>query len=136
TVHRTLHILQDADFLMRRPDGSLAVGARLLPLAVLALENVDPHDIIHPAPTEIRTEAGETCVLFLLKQPDAGVVFVAHVVTSSQPLQYRVGLGHTHAVTAGASGLAALAFMPGDIQAAILARPLPRYTPGTIVDPR
>jgi DNA-binding IclR family transcriptional regulator len=57
------------------------------------------------------------------------------VLHSSKPLRYVVETDVWIPVTAGASGLAILAYLPAEERARLLAEPLPAYTAHTITNP-
>lgn len=57
------------------------------------------------------------------------------VIDSSKPLRYVVETDVWFPITAGASGLAILAYLPDDERSHVLDNPLPAYTENTITNP-
>ncbi len=134
TMHRTLSILEKSGYLVRDGGGGLTAGSKLLRLALLIVERADPEGLLHKKLAKVVEQTNETCVLFLVEHSACTEVFVSKVVNSLHPLQYRMQEGNSHAITVGASGLAALAFMPGSVQETLLAGPQKRYTNNTTMD--
>ncbi len=67
--------------------------------------------------------------------PTGLIEFCVYEAESAQDVRRHVGLGTRVPLAAGCSGRAILAFMTQAEIDAVLAAPIPRFTPGTILDP-
>lgn len=133
TVHRILSILQQKGFVKKLPNDKYSVGVELVRLALLVLQHFDQKTLIQQTLQRGVEATGETCVLNMVTA-DFTQVFVMDVAHTNHVLQYQIKVGDCHQITAGASGQAALAFLPLEMQEKIIALGLPRYTKDTIQD--
>ena len=133
TVHRILSILQQNGFVRKLENDKYSVGVELVRLAMLVLQHFDQKALIHQTLRRGVEATGETCVINMVTS-DFSQVFVMDVAHSNHVLQYQIKVGDCHQITAGASGQAALAFFPLQLQEKIIDLGLPRYTKDTIVD--
>jgi DNA-binding IclR family transcriptional regulator len=99
-------------------------AASKLPLPPSAIDHL--RHLVH--------EVDESATLGLYNHQRQMVLFHA-LIESSKPLRYIVELDRWAPITAGASGLAILAFLPEADRARILSKPLEAFTKTTITNP-
>lgn len=131
TVLRLLRSLEERGWVSRLPDGGYSLGQRFL---VVAQQSIDRDSVLRCAPPHmiaLRDAIDETVSLLSV----AGTNRVCMLeFPSNQPLRYVHDVGSQGPLHAGASGKVLLAFGPGELRKAVLARPLERYTEQTFTD--
>ncbi len=132
-VHRILQSLVSRGFVQVDPatreyrlgPAAVAVGAR-------ALREHDLRRAARGVLRRLRDQTHETTTL-------SELVSLSRVYLdqyeSPQEIKMTVELGRPHPLHAGASGRVILAFLPEDVQGAVLAGPLQALTPATVTDP-
>jgi IclR family transcriptional regulator, acetate operon repressor len=134
TLHRVLAHLQ-ADGLIQQDveTGRYSLGLGFLRLAWKAADRHSVREVALPWLKELVDATGETALLALY-DPSRQEMMLAATVDSPHPIRQIRQIAEWLPITAGATGLAILAFLPEERQRAILARPLPAITPQTITD--
>lgn len=134
TLHRVLSHLQAGGLIQQGPEtGRYSLGLGFLRLAWKAADHNSVREVALPWLKELVEATGETA-LFALYDPSRQEMMLAATVDSPHPIRQIRQIAEWLPVTAGATGLAILAFLPEAEQRAILARPLPLITPQTITD--
>ena len=134
TLHRVLSHLQEGGYIQQDPaTGRYSLGLGFLRLVWKAADHHSVRAVALPWLKELVDATGETA-LFALYDPSRQEMMLAATVDSPHPIRQVRQLAEWLPVTAGATGLAILAFLPETEQQAILARPLPTITPHTITD--
>lgn len=134
TLHRVLAHLQEGGFIQQDPEtGRYSLGLGFLRLAWKAADHHSVREAALPGLKELVETTGETALLALY-DPSRQEMMLAATVDSPHPIRHIRQIAEWLPITAGATGLAILAFLPEEGQRAILARPLPAITPQTITD--
>ncbi|MCA1667656.1 MAG: IclR family transcriptional regulator, partial [Thermomicrobia bacterium] len=134
TLHRVLAHLQAGGLIQQEPEtGRYSLGLGFLRLAWKAADRNSAREIALPLLKELVDATGETALLALY-DPSRQEMILAATVDSPHPIRQMRQIAEWLPVTAGATGLAILAFLPEAEQHAILARPLPTLTAHTITD--
>jgi len=134
TLYRVLSHLQEGGQIQQDPEtGRYSLGLGFLRLAWKAADHHSVREVALPWLKELVDATGETA-LFALYDPSRQEMMLAATVDSPHPIRQVRQIAEWLPVTAGATGLAILAFLPETEQQAILARPLPALTPHTITD--
>lgn len=134
TLHRVLSHLQEGGYIQQEPEtGRYSLGLGFLRLVWKAADHHSVRAVALPWLKELVDATGETA-LFALYDPSRQEMMLAATVDSPHPIRQARQLAEWLPITAGATGLAILAFLPESEQQAILARPLPTITPHTITD--
>jgi IclR family transcriptional regulator, acetate operon repressor len=108
------------------------LGRAAVALGARALRDHDMRSSARPVLRRLRDATGETTTLSEL-MGDSRVYL--DQFESPQEIKMTVELGMPHALHAGGSGKAILAFLPADVREDLLSRPLRRLTGRTVVDP-
>jgi IclR family acetate operon transcriptional repressor len=132
-VHRILQSLASRSFVQADPGtrgyrlgpGAVALGAR-------ALREMDLRRAARPILRALRDATRETTTLSALV--GSARVYLDQY-ESPQEIKMTVEFGRRHALHAGASSRAILAFLTEDVCQAVIAPGLPRLTPATVCDP-
>ncbi len=131
TAHRIVDELLSWGALERREDGRYRIGLRLYEIAALAPRGVALRDAAMPFMEDLYELTHE--VVQLAVRQDTKLVFTERLAgRASVGVHTQVGLRWP--MPASGAGLVLLAFAPSEIQEAVLAAPLQRFTPMTIVD--
>jgi len=134
TLHRVLAHLQADGLIQQDPEtGRYSLGLGFLRLAWKAADRHSVREVALPWLKELVDATGETALLALY-DPSRQEMMLAATVDSPHPIRQIRQIAEWLPITAGATGLAILAFLPEERQRAILARPLPAITPQTITD--
>jgi DNA-binding IclR family transcriptional regulator len=134
TLHRVLAHLQAGGLVQQEPEtGRYRLGLGFLRLAWKAADHTPVRAIALPSLQALVDVTGETALLALY-DPSRQEMMLAATVDSPHPIRQARQIAEWLPVTAGATGLAILAFLPEAEQRAILARPLPTITPRTTTD--
>lgn len=134
TLHRVLSHLQKGGYIQQDPaTGRYSLGLGFLRLVWKAADHHSVRAVALPWLKELVDATGETA-LFALYDPSRQEMMLAATVDSPHPIRQVRQLAEWLPITAGATGLAILAFLPETEQRAILVRPLPTITPHTITD--
>ena len=136
-AHRLLNVLSVEGFVQRdAASGRYSLGLELLRWAHLVIERTPIHAVALPRMRALVADCNETALLGIYDGARQEMMFAASV-ESLHPLRYVIELDRWFPITAGASGLAIMAFLPEDEIDAIIKRTrlMPR-TPNTITDPR
>jgi IclR family acetate operon transcriptional repressor len=135
TLYRVLSHLEAGGLVQQDPETDrYGLGLGFLRLAWKAADRNSVREVALPAMKALVDATGETALL-ALSDPMRHEMLLAATVDSPHPIRQIRQVGEWLPVTAGATGLAVLAFLPEAEQRAILARPLPAITPQTITDP-
>jgi DNA-binding IclR family transcriptional regulator len=133
TVHRTLAQLEE-EGLVYSNSGKYQVGLEFYRIAWKAETGHPVRIVARKAMRELVQACNETVFLGLYDPSRLEMMF-AEVVECDHPLRYVIPLHQWVPVTAGASGLAILAFLPRHERDSIVRRRgLPAFTDATIVD--
>lgn len=90
TVFRQLQSLEQAGFLVHRPDGSYNIGHRLIAIGQEALDNIDLRRIAHDQLRELQKKVGST--IHLAQLIDNSVVYVDKIEDTAGVRMYsRIG---------------------------------------------
>jgi len=111
TVHRLLHLLMQERFVERAPGQGYRAGTELLRVAVEIAGRADIRAIALPVMREVVTACGEACVL-IRYLPETREVMTIATVNSPHPLRYAIEMFRPRTALWGATGRAALAFLP------------------------
>jgi DNA-binding IclR family transcriptional regulator len=135
TLYRVLSHLEAGGLVQQDPETErYSLGLGFLRLAWKAADRNSVREVALPA-LKALVDATEETALLALYDPLRHEMLLAATVDSPHPIRQIRQVGEWLPVTAGATGLAILAFLPDAAQRAILARPLPAITPQTITDP-
>jgi DNA-binding IclR family transcriptional regulator len=133
TVHRMVGDLAAWGALERDATGRYHVGLRLWELAALAPRGQGLRERALPYLEDLSQVTHENVQLAVREGTE--LVFVERIAGSrAVPVLTRVG--GRFALTATGVGLVLLAHAPQDVQQAVLAAPIPRFTSHTVTDPR
>ncbi len=134
TLHRVLAHLQEGGFIQQEPEtGRYSLGLGFLRLAWKAADRNSVREVALPELKGLVDATGETALLALY-DPSRREMMLAATVDSPHPIRQVRQLAEWLPITAGATGLAILAFLPETEQRAILAQPIPALTPQTTTD--
>lgn len=134
TLHRVLAHLQADGFVQQESEtGRYRLGLGFLRLAWKAADRNPVREVALPWLRELVNSTGETA-LFALYDPSRQEMMLAATMDSPHPIRQIRQIAEWLPVTAGATGLAILAFLPEAEQRAILERPLPALTQQTTTD--
>lgn len=134
TLYRVLSHLQEGGQIQQDPEtGRYSLGLGFLRLAWKAADRHSVREIALPLLKELVDATRETALLALY-DPSRQEMMLAATVDSPHPIRQMRQIAEWLPVTAGATGLAILAFLPESERHAILARPLPALTPHTTTD--
>lgn len=111
TVHRLLHLLMQERFVERAPGQGYRAGTELLRVAVEIASRADIRSVALPIMREVVNACSEVCVL-IRYLPDTRQVMPIAYVNSPHPLRYAIELFRPRTAAWGATGRAALAFLP------------------------
>jgi IclR family acetate operon transcriptional repressor len=132
TAYRILSRIEASGFLDRdESSGAYRLGIRLAAYGELARHSTSLQRVVSPWLRRLSDATSETATLMLFNGIEGVTV---DVVESFQPLMLPGLLGGSMALHATAGGKALLAWAPPGRQAALMQRPLPRFTPTTITD--
>jgi len=134
TVYRIAVALERLGYLRREPGSKrFMLGARLLSLALDTLIHSSTRGARHAVLQALVDEVGETCNVTVL---DGNEVVYIDRVESDWPLRTHLQPGSRIPIHCGASGMMFLSAMPlAKRRRILLAAPLRKYTPRTIVNP-
>ncbi|MHB8647455.1 MAG: IclR family transcriptional regulator [Thermomicrobiales bacterium] len=134
TLHRVLAHLQVGGLVQQEPEtGRYSLGLAFLRLAWKAADRNAVREAALPWLKALVDATGETALLALY-DPSRQEMLLAATVDSPHPIRQARQIAEWLPITAGATGLAILAFLPESEQHAILERPLPALTPQTMTD--
>lgn len=132
-VHRALATLEDEALVVRAPNPSrYQLGWGLLALSPPEVRNPDLVESMQPFLEELHELTAETVTLGV--RSGHFVVYVA-TVRGKGSIAERVTLGDAVPMHSNPAGQAIMAFLSEDDLQTLLAAPLERFTPRTIVDP-
>lgn len=134
TLYRVLAHLQEGGLVQQDPEtGRYSLGLGFLRMAWKAADHHSIREVVLPWLKEL-ADATEETALFALYDPSRQEMMFAATVDSPHPIRQIRQIAEWLPITAGATGLAILALLPDAAQRAILARPLPAFTPLTATD--
>ena len=134
TVHRLLSGLVRSGLVVRRDGGTYALSPEMIRLSYLVIAHHSFERVALPHMRELVKTTKETSALGLYDSARGEMMLIA-TVESSQPLRHVIQMRSWMPVYAGASGLAIMAFLPGEERKAIITRTrLARITERTITD--
>ncbi|WP_308213826.1 IclR family transcriptional regulator [Rhodococcus tibetensis] len=132
TVHRLAGDLIEWGALERDSSGRFTVGLKLWEIASLAPRGTMLRELAMPVMEDLSQITRENVQLGVCEGTE--VVFVERIAgQKAVPVHTRVG--GRFPLTASGIGLALLAYMPADVQEAVLAAPIEKFTERTITDP-
>lgn len=131
TVHRLAADLREHGLIERLPDRSYRLGVRLWELACRTPGALGLREIAGPHLHEVHERVRQHAQLGVLEGD--GVVFLERLSMRDAVVNVTL-VGGRLALHASSSGLVLLAHAPIDVQDAVLAGPLPRYTAATVTD--
>ncbi|MEJ8574260.1 IclR family transcriptional regulator [Microbaculum marinum] len=135
TVHRMFDLLVSEDFLRQDPHTRrYGIGAEYYRVATLVANSHSFGDFAGPSLEWLTEKTGETAAFALYLHGTGRMVFTA-VSDSPHSLRYRLDARQRFPIVWGASGLAILAFLPEDEQAAVIAAAEPSPVTGALIDP-
>jgi DNA-binding IclR family transcriptional regulator len=135
TLYRVLAHLEVGGLVQQDPETErYSLGLGFLRLAWKAADRNSVREVALPSLKALVDTTGETALL-ALSDPLRHEMLLAATVDSPHPIRQIRQVGEWLPVTAGATGLAILAFLPDAERRAILMRPLPAITPQTVTDP-
>lgn len=129
---RVLNVLQEKGYVKRNPAGQYELTSGLFSLGMRLHNNFDLRKQARPHLEALAGECGESCQLQVF-EGDHMLQLDFVPPPADYYLAVRPGIRlHLHG---NAFGKAVVAFLPAEEIAMFLARPLPRLTPHTIIDP-
>lgn len=132
TAHRVVAELESWGALERGDDGCYSIGLRLYEVGVLAPRGTALRDAAMPFMEDLYELTHEVVQLAVREGPE--LVFTERLAgRTSVGVHTQVGLRFP--LPPSGAGLVLLAFAPPEIQEAVLAGQLQRFTPKTLVDP-
>lgn len=134
TLYRVLSHLEASGLVQQDPETErYGLGLGFLRLAWKAADRNPVREVALPVLKALVDGTGETALLALY-DPLRHEMLLAATVDSPHPIRQIRQVGEWLPVTAGATGLAILAFLPDAEQRTILAQPLPAITPQTVTN--
>ena len=125
TSHRLLDLLQREGFVAKDSERRrYRVGPEFFRLANIVGQDSTLATVVQPALARLTQEAGETS-LFAMHLSGKQTMCFAAKCDSPHTLRFRVALYEDLPLVWGAAGLAILAFLPSDVQAAAAKRAVP-----------
>lgn len=136
-AHQLLGSLLAQGIVQRDPNsGRYSLGLELLRWAHLILGRMPLRTVALPRMHALVEACNETVFLGVYNQTRREMMFAANV-EATHPLRYIIELNRWFPVTAGASGLSILAFLPdSEIDSILKTTKLIAHTPNTIINPR
>jgi DNA-binding IclR family transcriptional regulator len=135
TVHRLLQLMARDGTVSYDPQARVyGIGTECIRLATHVLGSGSLIGRIRPIVADLAEHLGETCA-FTLYEPKTFSKVIAIVERGPHPLGYDFAVGTRDRIHAGASGKPILAFLADADVDRLLAKPLPRLTQHTVVDP-
>ncbi|HVT26704.1 MAG TPA: IclR family transcriptional regulator [Lacipirellulaceae bacterium] len=135
-AHQLLTSLLAEGYVQRDPDsGRYSLGLELLRWAHRIVGRIPLRTVALPQMQALVEACNETVFLGVYDPTRREMMFAASV-ESMHPLRYVIELNRWFPVTAGASGLSILAFLPDAEIDTVLKKKLVARTPTTIVDPK
>jgi DNA-binding IclR family transcriptional regulator len=135
TVYRILNTLTAHDMVRRNADGTFLLGPRLLALAARVGPSQANYDIVALANPILQKLAEQTGEPAKLSVRDGDWALVVAAVAGNHEYSLTPVAGTAYPLHAGAASKVILAHMPPEDIETLLAGPLQRYTPRTIVEP-
>lgn len=135
SVHRLLALMERSDLVVRHEaSGTYSLDLEFLRLAHRATSKLPLPPTTTAHLRRLVDEVDETAGIAIY-DPQRQLMLFHAVIDSSKPLRYVLEPDRWMSITAGASGLAILAFLPEADRARLLARPLDAFTENTITNP-
>jgi DNA-binding IclR family transcriptional regulator len=132
TIHRILTTFQDRRLVARGENGEYVAGLELYRICAVIAGELSLGRIAHSRLQQLTNECSET-TLFGTYDSSRGQMMFIDRVEALHPLRYVVDLHQWVPLHSGATGLAILAFLPGEERQRIYARGLEALTSATIV---
>ena len=133
TTYRYLQSLRAHDLLEEGDDGrGFRLGPRVLRLARVARHGLGVPEVALPVMRQLMVETDET--VLLTRRAGMNVVCVERV-SGRHPVRLSYERGHILPVHAGASAKILLAYADAAEIEQVLAAPMPRLTPNSVIDP-
>ncbi|WP_336713049.1 IclR family transcriptional regulator [Arthrobacter sp. USHLN218] len=131
TAYRYLESLVSRGFLEESPGGGFRLGLRVLELARLARQGYGLSEVALPRMRRLCEEFGQT--VLLTRRAGTSVVCLEREVPAGQLLRISYERGSQLPLTAGASALVLLGWLPEDEARSLLeSAERPRFTPNTL----
>jgi DNA-binding IclR family transcriptional regulator len=132
TTHRLLTALESEGLVARNPvTRSFRLGPAVLALGTLALISNDLRTVVEPELRLLAERSGETATL---EVPLEGQMVILGEVAGSHLVTAAAEIGTRWPIHATSSGKAYLAALPADAWRELLALPLARVTPATVIN--
>jgi DNA-binding IclR family transcriptional regulator len=132
TTHRLLTALESEGLVARNPvTRSFRLGPAVLALGTLALISNDLRTVVEPELRLLAESSGETATL---EVPLEGQMVILAEVSGSHLVTVAAEIGTRWPIHATSTGKAFLAALAPDARRELLALPLARFTPATVVD--
>lgn len=133
TVHSLLQTLKQRGFVAQKADGKYTLGVTLMRLGEICSLRLDLKAEARPFMQELAAETGEIALLAVLAGDELVII---DTVEPARPFLVFPKFDFSLAIHSTAVGKVLLAYAPEEVKQRILARPLQRYTPYTIVGKR
>jgi IclR family transcriptional regulator, acetate operon repressor len=134
TAHRIVRSLTAHGYLRRTARARYRLDDGALDLGVTAVQTLDIRAALHPTLTELAGAAGETVLLSVYDERQSCVRCIDRI-EARHPLRLSLDIGECIPLHAGASSKAALARLDSATVEDVLAHPLDKVGPKTIIDP-
>ena len=134
TAHRLLADLESLGLVSRTSNGAYRLGLEFLRLAWTTTDRFPLHEVSVQTLRGLTERSGESAFFGVYSEQRKQMMFTL-TVESPHPLRYTLPTHEWLPLHAGASGLAILAFLPDDVRAGLLSRPLRPSTDRTVTDP-
>lgn len=134
TIHRIFQLFESRDLVTKNEDGRYTPGLELFRMCQVFSQRLSPVKIAKPHLEKLALACGET-VLLAAYGARRGQMIVIDIIDAPHPLRWVVRLNQWNAIHAGATGLAILAFLPGEERTALYEKGLDRFTDRTLVTP-
>jgi DNA-binding IclR family transcriptional regulator len=134
TAHRLLTDLEALGLVSHTANGAYRLGLEFLRLAWTTTDRFPLHEVSVQTLQDLTERSGESAFFGVYSDQRRQMMFTL-TVESPHPLRYTLPTHEWLPLHAGASGLAIFAFLPEEVRASLLSRPLPRSTDRTPTDP-
>ncbi len=132
TIHRIFRVFESRDLVTRNSEGRYTPGLELFRICQVFSRRLSPVKIAKPHLERLAETCGET-VLLAAYGSRRGQMIIIDIIDAPHPLRWVVGLNQWYAIHSGATGLAILAFLPGQERQVVYRKGLERFTERTLV---
>ena len=134
TAHRIVRALEARSYLDRASNG-YRLGFAAVDLGRRAMASVDLRSRLGTVLRELGRATEETVLLTIYDETRRGSLCIDRIETTHS-LRLTIDIGRVTPIHAGASAKALLTYLDEPLIEDVLSRPLERFAPGTIVNPR